>query len=352
MRKKNKSPINVAMTYGDFYRKNIPLKKINIPILKQIAKHNHLKSAGNKQVLIDRIQETFYKNNMANLIQKIFRGYLVRTFFIKREPYTICVNDTDFYTMEPLSEISFPFLYIYKEDKIAYGFHLSSLATYIYQTGSLSEIKNPYNRAIISGDIIKHICKLFHISCIFFPLKTKEYSNVVLNTSVRRTRRRALTNDLYPTPAMELYQQRVRQLTEIREKPIEERVRILFTEIDSLGNYTVSQWFFEIRTVNNYLRFYRTLFNIWYYYSQMTEEVRQKICMCGDPFENILAFSENVSLENVQENCLRVMENMVFMGIDDEFRKLGAFHALTALTVVCLNARQTMYWLYESLIIM
>ena len=39
MRKKNKTPINTAMTYGDFYKKNISLKKIKIPILKQIAKN-------------------------------------------------------------------------------------------------------------------------------------------------------------------------------------------------------------------------------------------------------------------------------------------------------------------------
>jgi hypothetical protein len=39
------------------------------------------------------------------------------------------------------------------------------------------------------------------------------------------------------------------------------------------------------------------------------------------------------------------------MGLDDEHRKLGVFHALSALTVVSIGARSTMPWLYESLVI-
>jgi hypothetical protein len=149
---------------------------------------------------------------------------------------------------------------------------------------------------------------------------------------------------------MEIYQERVRKLTEIREKSLQNRVSILFTELDYLGNYTREEWFFELISVDNYLRFYRALFNIWYQHSHMPLEVRQKICMCGDPFENIVAFSASVSLENIKENCLRVFENIIFMGIDDDHRKLGAFHALSALTVVSVGARNAMPWLYESLI--
>ena len=350
MRKKNKTPINTAMTYGDFYKKNISLKKIKIPILKQIAKNNTLKTAGNKQVLIDRISIYFHKHKMANILQKIFRGYLVRSFFIKREP-CICVNDTDFYTMDSLTEIKYPFLYIYKEDKIAYGFDLQSFYQLIKKSGSLHEIKNPYNRSLIPIETINHVCKLVRISKIFYPMPTEQKINCTTSSNIRRTRR---LNNLYiqDIQETEIYQQRIQHLTEIRTKTIEERVRTLFTEINHLGNYVVDRWFFEIRTVQNYLLFYRILFNIWYHYSQMSTDVRKKICMSGDPFENIIAFTNTVSLQNIQENCLRVMENMIFMGIDDEYRKLGAFHALSGLTVVSIGARQSMYWLYESLIVM
>ena len=40
---------------------------------------------------------------------------------------------------------------------------------------------------------------------------------------------------------------------------------------------------------------------------------------------------------------------MIFSGFDEEYRKLGILHVLTALTVVSANARSELLWLYESL---
>jgi hypothetical protein len=40
---------------------------------------------------------------------------------------------------------------------------------------------------------------------------------------------------------------------------------------------------------------------------------------------------------------------MVYCGIDDEYRKIGTLHALTALTIVSNGARNSLPWLYESL---
>lgn len=342
-----------SYNYTNFYKTNISLKSAKLTILKQIAKKNNLKCYGNKKVLFERIHAFFYKHRMTNLIQKNFRGYLVRLLFQKREPFKNCVNETDFYTLEPLSHISAPFLYIYKEDdKIMYGFHLFSLYTLICKSGSPNEIKNPYNRSIIPENIVQDVRTLYRVSNICFPANTikNEVQHHKTNNVHRITRRRSLTNDLYPTPMMEIYQERVRKLTEIREKSFQNRVSILFTELDYLGNYTREEWFLELMTVDNYLRLYRILFNIWYQHSQMPLDIRQKICMCGDPFENIVAFSSFISIENIQENCLRVFENMIFMGVDDDHRKLGAFHALSALTVVSVNARNAMPWLYESLV--
>jgi hypothetical protein len=361
-----------TITYGDFYKKNICLKTIKLPTIKKIVKHNKLKCQGNKPVLIHRIETFFQKHKMANTIQKIYRGYLVRLLFKKREPTELCVNETDFYTMEPLNEIKTPFFYTYKEhDKICYGFHISSLYALIYSSlknesnNEINEIhkikennliKNPYNRSNVPTEIIKDVCKLYRISSIIYKQNKNEQNqntneqNTVIN--IRRNRRRSLTNDFYPTPTMEIYQERIRKLNELREKSIQNRVSELFTEMDYLGNYTCEEWFYEIRTSENYLRLYRTLFNIWYHHSQMPLDVRQKICMCGDPFENIVAFSASITRENIQENCLRVFENMIFMGVDDEHRKLGAIHALSALSVVSMGARNTMPWLYESLMVL
>jgi hypothetical protein len=41
---------------------------------------------------------------------------------------------------------------------------------------------------------------------------------------------------------------------------------------------------------------------------------------------------------------------MVFTGIDTEYRKIGALHILSALTVVSSNARNAIPWLYDTII--
>ena len=43
-----------------------------------------------------------------------------------------------------------------------------------------------------------------------------------------------------------------------------------------------------------------------------------------------------------------ILENMVYSGINIEYRKIGTLHALSALTLVSVPARESMPWLYES----
>jgi hypothetical protein len=77
------------------------------------------------------------------------------------------------------------------------------------------------------------------------------------------------------------------------------------------------------------------------------------ICCLNDPFYGrfgeILNVDEN-TLEILQEACLYVIENMVYTGIDVEYRKIGTFHALTALTLVSDDARHQFQWLYDSVV--
>ena len=56
-----------------------------------------------------------------------------------------------------------------------------------------------------------------------------------------------------------------------------------------------------------------------------------------------------MTIELLKEGCLKIIENMVYMGIDADHRNLGAFHILTALTIVSIPARTAMPWLYESI---
>jgi hypothetical protein len=144
-------------------------------------------------------------------------------------------------------------------------------------------------------------------------------------------------------------------MNELRSKSIEVRIQELFIEIDLLGNYTQASWFSELSR-SQYLQLYQWLYNIWYFRGFISREVRRMICCLNDPFYGRLDEITNITnpeeftLEVIKESCLYVIENMVHTGIDIEYRKIGTFHALSALTIVSEDARQNMQWLYDSII--
>ena len=73
------------------------------------------------------------------------------------------------------------------------------------------------------------------------------------------------------------------------------------------------------------------------------------ICSLQDPFINSHRVM-NVSIDELRRVCLFVMENMVYTGVDIEYQRIGALHVLSCMTIVSLDARQQMYWLYEGLL--
>jgi 5-methylthioribose kinase len=138
----------------------------------------------------------------------------------------------------------------------------------------------------------------------------------------------------------------------IRTKTFDERARLLFMEIDQLGNYTHHQWFSDLDR-RNHLRFYRILKDIWTYRAQIPSIVKSKICPLWDPFVMISSNSINMCelpFDQLQNVCISIIEDMIYTGIDNEYKTIGAFHVLSALTVVNQDARVSLPWLYESLV--
>jgi hypothetical protein len=145
---------------------------------------------------------------------------------------------------------------------------------------------------------------------------------------------------------------RLSRIQEIRTHPIEQRIHELFAEIDRLGNYTQSSWFSNLSHAD-YGRLYRALYEIWNFRSQLPRSVRNKICPFHGPFDSIFnrpVYHTDLNFQEIQKACLIVIENMVYSGVDEDHRKLGAFHALSGLTLVSMTARNALPWLYESLI--
>jgi len=421
LRKNNEMECNIKkppstepdiLTYKEFYEKNIILKKYKLPEIKKIVKHYKLRLTGNKDVLIQRIETHFKSMISATKIQKLYRGWMVRhSFKLRGKAFlerSICVNDTDFVTLEPLPEIPYELFFSYQDEKnFHYGFNITSL---IQLMRTKSNVVNPYNREKLGFQTLFNIISLYNIIQIIYPEYKDEISVKLIvnrNTGVSRTNTsmpggqrmnglsrleflanaqrvfstnarsstapentlhshnlRNTTNDFTGQISNSYFNPRVNQssmtpevrnnynkIIEIRKKPTSIRIQELFIEIDHLGNYTQSSWFTNLEK-RDLLRLYRVLYDIWNFRAQLSIDIKLKICPLFDPFSSIFIqpiYQNNISEEQIKFVCLTIIENMIYSGVDEEFRKLGALHALSALTVVSNPARISMPWLYESI---
>jgi hypothetical protein len=367
--KKKKTDSKLKTT--DLNKSSINLHTLKKDDLRTIAKANKLRITGNKSILIQRIEEYKIKISCAIVIQSIFRRHLVQFSFRLRGVAfghtELCNNQTDFYTLEPLSEIIFRDFYSYKDTSgFIYGFNVNSLIELMKTKGN---VMNPYNREVFSAKTLSEIKILNRIIQIVFseqPTNTKDSSCVAVGNTANvrpaisdmelQTSTRILQQ--YNTFSLQLnrfmslteYNTLVNQMMEIRRKTIGQRIVDLFIEIDLLGNYTQSVWFSSLNRFE-YLRLYRNIYDIWSYRANLSANLKLRICPFGSPFHGMFTsptYNQDVTLERIQNACLCVFENIVYTGVDLEHRKLGILHCLTALTIVSLPARAAIPWLYES----
>ena len=374
---------NIQLSFRDYYKNKVDLKKYKLPELKELAREHKLKLGGAKPILIERIDSFFNQSNCASILQRVFRGFIVRfSFSLRGKAFhnrKICVNESDFVTLEPLEEISHEDFYSYMDSKeFTYGFSLDSLMSLFKQKG---KIVNPYNREKLDFKTMNEIFTLFKINRIIYPHLYKKSEPAQVARPIPPVRRSRIINvntgnsQMIETPnrhtpsiiqntvihrnnlsrnvsSVVLTQEQLllrERMNEIQNKPTQTRIQELFMEIDQLGNYTQSSWFSNLPT-RDYVRLYRYLNDIWRYRGHLSEEIKRRICSIQDPFANSFRTTDVVEHNEIQKWCLNVMEYMVYTGIDVEYQKLGALHVLSALTIVSLPARQNMMWLYESLV--
>jgi hypothetical protein len=389
---KRTKPVNfnqeLLYNYAYFLNNNIDLSKYKIPELKIIAKNNVLRISGNKTVLILRISDYFQKSVFATNIQRIFRGHLVKTSFKLRgqgfHNRKLCVNTTDFYTMDPLDEIVFNDFFSYTDDKgFIYGFSITSLIELHRKKGRLT---NPYNREKFGTILTQSIMKLIRIDDIIYSwpitihntdsttpipehnttnidISENNVNNIVtimnnVNQTMLQTENMTNTvNTVIPDNRNRIDNNNVDQdirnkLIIIRERPINTRIEEVFMEMDQLGNYTESIWFNQLQ-LNGYIRFYMGLLDLWGFRAQLSLVTKSNICPLGDPFRGLLPsrmLYSNITIDIIKDACINVIESFIYSGTDIEYRRLGAFHVLTALTMVSMGARHSMPWLYDSLL--
>lgn len=318
------------LDYVRYFKENVDLRKRTIPELKRVARENGLFVSGAKQLLIERIQKHFMRIKRVVYTQSCVRRNLVISRLQMRGPALtpgkrkLCVNDTDFFTLEPISEIEQENFFSYQDDKgHIYGFDVKSLSMMYDSQGSLM---NPYNRYVFTG-------------------------NTLLRITVLMGKPKTRTND-------EAEMETFNRLIDLRTKPIESRITDLFYEIDRLGNYTVSDWFSRLSR-EKYLYLYKRIRELWNYRAMLEDDMKKLICPFFDPFQ--FRLSRYLGLVNTMRErdltevdckkmCVILMENLIYTGRDDITKNIMTAHILSALTLVSSDARTTMPWLYDSII--
>lgn len=358
---KNKS-ISTEITYENYMANRINLAKCKLPELKSAAKRYKLHVSGKKELLIERIQKYYNNTKSAIKLQTTFRRWLAIQMMRLRGPAlkarTECVNGTDFSTLEPITEIPVSKFYSYTDatNKVIYGFDITSLIELMRQN---TTFQNPYNREQFNAKTKNDILTLYRTSFILVPnfkAENQPYRGSFPDNPTR------LNRDRNARIALRVYNPRINpiltetmfnqydSITQRRNQPIATRIAQLFIAIDRLGNYTNGDWFSNL-DLRSYIRLYRYLYDIWYVRSGLSYETRSLICPYSCPFEGIFTgrtlYSE-VTYPQMQTACVIVFENLVYSGVSDEYKTLGAFYAMSALTLVSPEARHSMPWLYEA----
>jgi hypothetical protein len=369
-----------AFTHNEYLANNILMESYTLPILKEVCKTYKLCISGRKQDVIDRIATHFNKIRTSIVLQKYTRRYLVKivtsNYKTNKKLRGSCVNDTDFSTLDPLSEIAPDHLYCYTDtDKFTYGFNITSLIELLRNNHKIS---NPYNRMPITRKQQNNIISVYNMSILIIPSfkEYKMYYSLTNNIYSRVSPRIVAMNRMTPIEAVLLdyhpepssynnyhppYNLRLmtnpiqftqyQQIVLTRQQPIQTRIDRIFTEIDRLGNYTQSSWFTDL-THLQYARLYRALYDIWNYRGQLSQELKMQICPFHGPFEGIFPVSVrhlDLSVDDLKSVCLIAFENMIYSGVSNEIRQIGVMHSLTALTIVSSSARYALPWLFESM---
>ena len=294
--------------------------KVNITNLKSYLKHYSLKTTGKKDDLLKRIFLFLHLSSHAVSMQKLFRGYLQRYFNRLHGPaYTkrsLCVNDSDFFTLDPLNEIDkHQFISFKDKDNFVYGFDICSL--YKLLIDSTGPAMNPYNRNKIPGFFLSRIGRIIRIGKLF---------NIHVNVIIEHE----IVN---------------------KTKSVQFKALDIFQKIDALGNYSDPRWFLSLNHAQ-LTKFVRELADIYNYRANLLPETKQKIYPHpGDIFDGFdMNHMIGLEIDKTRDYILNLVERFVVCGIDNDSKSLGAYYVLASLTLVNSVAAEAIPWLYQSVL--
>jgi len=218
-------------------------------------------------------------------------------------------NDEDFFTFDKLDTIPPERLMIIEEDGYYYGFD-------IYSFKMLSEKNNfnPYTRKKLKkSDIL--ICNL--------RLKDLDkHEDAAANSHPEMT-----PEQLFNDSVLKIFQK--------------------MDELNVVASGTHPRWFTEL-SFSQLRSFYKVLFDVWTYRTQLSQSQRDKIVPNKNVFRQFTySISHITDKRKLQQTILKDMDTLVSSGISQEDKATGCYYILIALTEVSAQVAQELPWLIQ-----
>jgi len=361
---------------NDYDYKVIDLKKMCNKIQRDYG-YKKIKTTGTKVEMKQNIYNFYNQTFYCIKIQLKFKSHLYRKMAMLRGPALknreLCINETDFYTLDPIREIPDTQFYSYEEvcgvKACCYGFDIASICNLILNDNGVdsvanlnrlliwTESSNPYNRSVIPHNIIRNILKIIKLDRILNGKKEnvngKKKNNkktlVVSNNNTSNVEGGEGTVGANGNIVIELPQDTLTPQQRYRQNVLQ-----LFQNINSLGHYSDADWFLHL-TYQQHITFLRELIDIWNYRAELSYNARAAVYPPhGNPFpQHIMGwlthqFYAYLTMETIISINMTIIERLTTTAMQESDRCLGANFVLCALTLVSIPAREALPWLYQS----
>ena len=297
--------------------------KHTVKDLKVLAKAHKIKqfSKLKKTQLQERLFLYIKKTRSASIIQvKLFKRYILNKIFKLQGPARlqrgICVNTTDFYDLDKLTDLDWVNFISFKDsNNLIFGFSLKSLYNLFKQNiKDEKDTHNPYNTTKLPEYLYVNLIELIRLcKVIHIPIDIIHDTNSYIIDS-------------------------------------KTKVRELFNKIDELGNYSDANWLLQL-SKPQLLQYLKELKDIFFYRANINAIRRFLICPFhnGDPFyDTSLSVLQFKSYEYVLNKTIAIIKRFIMYSSSYEYNKLGSLYVLIALTLVSEDARIALPELYYS----
>jgi hypothetical protein len=365
-------------------------------IIQREFDYKKIKLTGTKGELRQSVYNFYHYTFHCIKIQLKFNSFLRRKINKLRGPALsnreICINETDFYSLDPIREIPNQQFFSYEEvakeevnskskpKSCYYGFDIASIYNLILSDNGVeneyglsrrniwNESNNPYNRNKIPHNVIRDILKIIkldrilNVKRVLKNNKNKKMSrNQMMNNNINNNNNYEYDNNNFieennnnnnnvgASMNIALPQDVLTPSQRFRQ-----HVLGLFQTINALGHYSDPEWFIAL-TYDQHITFLRELIDIWNYRAELSPQARRTIYPpYGDPFPHYVLgwvthqFYIYLSLENIININLTVIDRFISSAVSEADRCLGSNFILCALTLVSIPAREALPWLYQS----